>query len=157
MKHPAVSVILVRLFVFVLLGLQSISARADENTCPKTAQQFWDTFRISILEKNMTAITNATHFPFVVFSGELDFDRKKKTINRKEFIRIFPALLKIDPGESPSAPTMESLIKTTTLLAPVSCISSGTQFGVGGWVFHLTSEGWRFTTVYVGDEFMVKK
>ncbi|MBL8247736.1 MAG: hypothetical protein JNK95_05140 [Candidatus Competibacter sp.] len=153
MKQQAVSVVLIRRFVFiVLLGLQSLSAMASVNACPEAAQEYWKAFRISVLRGNLTAIINATRFPFVI-SGTLD-ESKKKHIDRKEFGRFFPALLKADPGLSPTPTTMKSLVKTTTRLPPLFCNSYGNQFRVGAWVFELTSEGWRFVEGFVDEGFV---
>ncbi len=150
MKQQALSVVLSRRFVFiVLLGLQSLSAMAGGNACPETAQQYWKDFRISVLRGNLTAIANASRFPFVI-SGTLD-ESAKRRVDRKEFGRFFPALLKADPGLSPTPTTMRSLVKTTTRLPPSFCNSYGNQFRVGAWVFELTSERWRFVEGFVDD------
>lgn len=150
MKQPAVSVVLVRRLVFIVfLGLQSLSATAYANACPETAQQYWKVFRISVLRGDLPAIANASRFPFAI-SGTLD-ESEERHIERKEFIRLFPALLKADPGLSPTPTTMKSLLKATTRLSPSFCNSYGNQLRVGAWVFELTPEGWRFIQGFVDD------
>jgi hypothetical protein len=158
MKRPALSMIPVRLLaLLVLFGLPSLPVRADEAACPETAQQYWNSFRVSVLQGDPTTIANASRFPFTIFRGNLDADRKTIRINPQAFIRIFPALLQADPGLSPTAITMKSLIETTTRLPPSHCCNSdGTRFRVGDWGFHLTPEGWRFAEVHVDDEFIVQ-
>jgi len=149
MKLPAMSVTLARLLMpIVLFGLQSLPARAD--ACPDTAQQYWRAFRTSVLQGDLTAITNASRFPFVVFSGILDSDREEKSIDREEFVKLFPAWLEADPGLSPTAATMKSLVEATVRLTPLQC-STATQFRVGDWVFRPASEGWRFVEVYTDE------
>lgn len=150
MKQSAVSGVLVRQLVFILLlGLQSLSATANANPCPETAQQYWKQFRISVLRGNLTAIINASRFPFVI-RETLD-ESAKRHIDRRKFIRLFPALLKADPGLSPTPTTMKSLVKATTRLSPSFCNSYGNQVRVGAWVFELTSEGWRFVEGFIDD------
>ncbi|MDR2208395.1 MAG: hypothetical protein LBE22_05430 [Azoarcus sp.] len=147
MKQAAMPIIL-RLLVFVgLLGLQSIPARAGEDACPETAQQYWQKFRASVHQSNLIAITDVSYFPFVIH-GTLD-DSEKRSVDREEFIKIFPALLEADPGLSPAATTMKSLVETTLRLTPSHCKAN--QFRVGDWVFHLTSEGWRFVEAYIDN------
>lgn len=149
-KQQAVSVVMIKCFVFILLlGLQPLSAMASVNACPETAQEYWKAFRISVLRGNLTAIINATRFPFVI-SGTLD-EGEKKHVERKEFGSFFPALLKADPGLSPTPTTMKSLVKSTTHLPPSFCNSYGNQFRVGAWAFELTSEGWRFVESFFDD------
>lgn len=150
MKQPAVSVDLVKQLVFILLlGLQSLSATADARACPDTAQRYWEAFRISVLRGDLTAIANASRFPFAI-SGTLD-ESETRHIDRKEFIRLFPALLKADPGLSPTPTTMKSLLKATIRLSPSLCNSYGNQLRVGAWVFELTPEGWRFVQGFVDN------
>ena len=151
MKQPVVSVDLVKQLVFVLLlGLQSLAAAADAKACPDTAKRYWEEFRASVLRGDVTAIANASHFPFEIRG--LD-DSEQRHVDRKEFVRLFPALLKQDPGLSPTLTTMKSMVKVSTRLSPSFCDSYGKEFRVGDWVFHLTPDGWRFVQAFV-DELM---
>jgi hypothetical protein len=118
-------------------------------SCIDSAQQYWKAFRIAAIRSNLSAVANMSQFPFEL-RGTLDESNKRQVLY-KEFIRLFPTLLKTDPGLSPTPTTMKSLLTTTTRLLPSFCNSYGNQFRVGTWVFQLTPEGWRFVQAFIDD------
>jgi hypothetical protein len=131
----------------VAMYITSVSAVAG--TCPDHAQRYWQTFRAAALGSNLTAIVDLSYFPFET-RGTLD-DSPKRQINRQDFIKLFPQLLKTDPGLSPTPTTMKSLLKTSPRLSSSFCNLDANQFRVGTWVFELKPEGWRFIQAFVDE------
>ena len=130
-------------------GFYTTAASETSVSCPNSAQQYWEKFRGDVLGHNLPMITNQSQFPFEL-RGLLD-ESEKKQINRNDFIKVFPKLLSTDPGLSPTATTMKSLVITTSRLSPSFCNAYGNQFRVGTWVFELKPEGWRFVQAFIDD------
>lgn len=150
MKHRTAVLLVSQLMCVVLLGLWSFSATAAASSCSDNAQAYWKMFRINALQGKSAKVANATRFPFAI-NGTLD-EGEKRLIDREEFIRILPALLKTDPGLSPASTTMKSMLMSTMRLSQSFCNSYGNQLHVGAWVFELTTEGWRFVQAFVDDQ-----
>jgi len=141
---------LARLIVFATaLAMPVRSAAQRSAACPDAAQQYWEHFRSAALGSDVQLVANNTRFPFKV-GGTLDSSPRKE-LSRQAFIRLFPRLLKTDPGLSPTPTTMRALVSETKRLPPASCNASGNQIRVGTWVFELKSEGWRFVEAFVDD------
>jgi hypothetical protein len=87
-------------------------------------------------------IADLSLFPFKL-RGTLD-DSEARELSREDFIKLFPAFLKTDPGLAPTPTTMKTFVKRNTKLAQSFCNASGNQIRVGTWVFELRPEGWRF-------------
>lgn len=149
MKHRAVAIFVSQFMFLVLVGLYPLSARPAEMSCSESAQQYWKTFRIAVLQDDLSTIANLSRFPFEV-RGILDESAKRKIL-REEFLRLFPLLLGTDPGMSATPTTMKSFLNTTRYLSPSFCNTYGNQFRIGAWVFQLTSEGWRFVQASVDE------
>ncbi len=149
MKKQAILAVISQSVFVVLIGLLALSAMSAESSCSKSAQEYWKTFRIAVLEDDLSMIANLSRFPFEV-RGILD-ESDKRTILREEFSTIFPALLKTDPGMSATPTTMKSLLKSTIYLSPSFCNTYQNQFRVGTWVFELTPEDWRFVQAFFDE------
>lgn len=138
-----------QLAFIIVLGMHSASSAESPNACTNSAQQYWKTFRVAALKNNPPLVADLSRFPFKL-RGTLD-DSEVRELAREDFIKLFPKLLKTDPGLSPTATTMRAFVKATTRLSPSFCNSSGNQVRVGTWVFELESEGWRFVQAFVED------
>lgn len=135
-----------------LLGCEN-TAIANKAACPHGAQQYWKEFRNAVLQNNIDAVAGLTKFPFVMSSGTLDTDRKNKSLQRPEFVKAYPRLVKNDPGLSLEPSTMFDVVAQNERLSASACADDGPRFRVGDWVFESTQKRWRFVQAYDdGDE-----
>lgn len=139
-------VLLSTLFVIFLLAGP---AAAVPDPCPESAQVFWTSFRHVVLKKGASEVSKYTAFPFEV-AGELD-SSKKREIDKREFVKLFPSLLTTDPGLSPEPTTMRCFVKGTLTLPSRACNRDSKEFRLGSWLFRLTAEGWRFVRAYIEE------
>ncbi len=137
-------------FAFMaLMGAHLSSAAESSHACTDSAQQYWKTFRVAALKNNPALVADLSRFPFHL-RGSLD-DSEMRELARQDFIKVFPKLLKTDPGLSPTPSTMRAFARATTKLSPSFCNASGNQVRVRTWVFELEPEGWRFVQAFVED------
>jgi hypothetical protein len=137
------------LLIVFLISAMSMSAMSAENSCPKSAQDYWTKFRKSVLNSNLVEVSRQSRFPFKI-RGDLDSNEVKQ-LNRNEFILKLPDLLNTDPGLSAKPSTMRCLIKKTSSLNSFSCNARGNQFRIGTWLFDLTPDGWMFVRAFVEE------
>ena len=131
-----------------LLGCEN-TAIANKATCPDGAQRYWKEFRAVVLQNDVEAVAGLTQFPFLISSGTLDSDRKNKPLQRADFVKAYPRLLKSDPGLSPESSTMLDLVAQNERLSHTACSDDGLRFRVGDWVFESAQKRWRFVQAYV--------
>ena len=114
-----------------------------------SAQQYWRAFRLAAIQDKISIVADMISFPIEI-RGVLDSSEHRQ-IARPEFIRLFPKLLKTDPGLAPTPTTMISLVNSTPQLSPSFFNSHRNQFRIGSWVFQLKPEGWRFVQAFIDE------
>ncbi len=129
--------------------LLSSGAFAQNGLCPADAQAFWKEFRHAALVGDYGRVADLSQFPFHIRSVLDENDAKE--MDRNQFLRVMPQLLRTDAGISVRVTSMRQLLKSHPILTPSFCNPPGNQFRVGVWVFAKTFESWRFTQAFVDD------
>jgi hypothetical protein len=144
-RHRLAEVAVACLAATFVLGSGGTAAGA----CADDAQRYWKSFRDAAIRGKSDIVANLSTFPFEV-RGTLD-ESPTRRLPRAEFLKVWPRLLRSDPGLTPTPTTMKAFVKHSSRLEETSCTTGSDQFRVGNWLFKLQPEGWRFVTAFVDD------
>jgi len=137
------------LCIVLFLVFPALLKARQQDTCPKSAHEFWSEFRESVLDKNEAKIISYTSFPFQV-KGALD-DSSSRYIDVNEFKIFIPKLFEADPGLTAEPTTMKRFVSDLIALPAPSCNKLQNQLRVGQWVFEEDKSGWHFIKAYIED------
>ena len=137
---------------------QKIDTRATSNVIVSDAkenvpsfagfEEFWKTFRQSVLNADTTQIIALTDFPFET-RGPLDSD---PTIgySKQKFPLVFQAFLNQWNGMDLGGTTELEFIEKTVIVNKEDIADDYTR--VGNLVFSKTKDGWRLVLAYLNNE-----
>lgn len=134
-----------------LVGLTGVwpanAAAHATGVCTAAAQVYWKQFREAARRGNGERVADLGLFPFKL---KPTLDSSKETlIDRNDFIKQFAELTMVDSGLNSKPTTMKSMVEKNKRLSTRFCNAAGNQFRVGGWLFRLEPQGWRFVEAAV--------
>lgn len=132
------------------IGLtQPAAAAHTASPCTEAAQTYWKTFRQAVQRNDAVRLADLAAFPFDI-KPTLD-STETRQVAREEFIRLFPGLLKTNPGLTANPTSMQHFAQTHRRLSASFCNAQGNQVRVGAWLFQLKPQGWRFVQAVVDE------
>ena len=117
-----------------------------------SANQFWESFRQAVTERDSAQLDRLAHFPFVVRWGNADPNDPRVTVDRQHFSKAVDHLLGLRIGSEPKdGRTMADVVNGTTEIPPTEAASG--EFIVESFEFRRIAGTWKWTAAFTDDPY----